>query len=95
MAAGRKAEISLGIRAFSASVKPNIGGNEMTGTINKLLGRQERAIEKQAIGEDMVPSPDALAERSALSGGAADASVKSNTRPFRSAVDGPVRDFAR
>jgi len=66
----------------------------MSDTLSWLLGRRASVADRQALGEDMVPSPEALAERSSLSRAASEASDdKQSNGPFRSAALGPVRDF--
>jgi len=65
----------------------------MTTKLGKLLGRSAEGTEKETIGEDMVPSPDALAQRSALSDATDFSHPKSSTGPFSSIARAPVRDF--
>ena len=65
----------------------------MTGTFCWLLGRIRKSSDSEPIGEDMVPSPDALAERTALSKAASQADLDSSVGPFRSAAIAPMRDF--
>jgi len=64
----------------------------MSNRINRLLGRNETNSEKEVIGEDMVPSPDTLAERSALSG-ASEPAAKRPSGPYRTVARQPLPDF--
>ena len=65
----------------------------MTGTFSRLLGRSRKNSDSEPIGEDMVPSPDTLAERTALSKAETQTDLNTTVGPFRSAAIAPVRDF--
>jgi len=65
----------------------------MNETIGKFLRRCTGKPDSEPLGEDMAPSPDALAERTALSLSTSKSAAQKSPGPFRTAVRAPVRDF--
>lgn len=61
--------------------------------LERLFGRGQSGGEIEPLGEDMAPSPIALAERSALSGDVSSTVSTNQGGPFSSSVQAPVRDF--
>ncbi len=65
----------------------------MNSRIKKLFGLKQTTKDPVSLGEDMVPSPCALDERSALSTEATEFRIKKSSGPFKSSVQAPMRDF--
>ncbi len=68
-------------------------GADMNNRIKQLLGFEQTVKEPVSLGEDMVPSPNALDERSALSTETTTFNRKPSSGPFKSAAQAPLRDF--
>lgn len=65
----------------------------MSGKIKRLFGFEGGQSDPEPLGEDMAPSPYALAERTALSGDTADAPASDSSSPFVNTMQAPLRDF--
>ena len=65
----------------------------MNKTLSKLLGRRTGKSDIEPLGEDMAPSPGALAERTALSSAKSKPVTETSAGPFRTAANAPARDF--
>lgn len=66
----------------------------MSGTFTRLFQRDDAPSDPDTLGEDMVPSPSALAERSALAEPERDRAPKyGRAKPFSTAIAAPMRDF--
>jgi len=63
----------------------------MNDRMKRLFGNDKAQTEIESLGEDMAPSPHALAERSALSAENLEPSVKSSSSPFVTAAQAPIR----
>jgi len=65
----------------------------MNGKLGKIFSRTATPQDAEPLGEDMVPSPDAIAERSALTEPKEKSDPKAAHGPFASSALAPVRDF--
>ena len=86
-------EWHLADAAFDLASFSGRGGESMSSRFRKLFSRTVIASDAEPLGEDMAPSPLALAERSALSTENSDADSGSAS-PFSSAAPAPIRDYA-
>ncbi len=65
----------------------------MGGTLKRLFGMEMASADTVSLGEDMAPSPHALAERTALRADEPIDGIDKASGPFASAAQAPMRDF--
>jgi hypothetical protein len=65
----------------------------MADILKQLFGRRAADNHDDVIGEDMAPSPTALAEHTALTGKHDQQPARPSRKPFVSRAKTPIRDF--
>jgi len=68
-------------------------GMVMADILKQLFGRRAAETQDDVLGEDMAPSPSALAEHTALSGKHDATPLEQSRTPFSSRAKTPIRDF--